>query len=226
MTMPEVTFRDMMRRTMHNLKLMDRQVNQFSGSGEPPYEFTQLINSFLGALALPRERDLYAMLRKVSIEDAQNDDQFPVLKNLCLESQDESIRAACDIPENLEVLVGFIRNGIAHGNMDLIQDANGDIARIRLTNSRKVKGGRFQMTWGTELDVHTLRQVLDSFFLIANRLYAEATDPKPRSDETVADLLRVQSVRQPALPLDKSAPRQRQHLLKHGFDRDRRRPPR
>ena len=196
MTMPEETFRDLMRRTMHNLHLMDRLMVQPQGSAEPPYEFTQLINSFLGALALPRERDLNTMLRKVSVEEAQANDQFPVLDNLCFDHHGEDSSAICDRPENLDELIGLLRNGIAHGNMELIQDANGDIARIRIANFRTVRGGRRQMTWGTELDVRTLRQVLDSFFRIANRLYEEAITPSPRGEERPANLPGGQAIRQ------------------------------
>ena len=57
--MPHESVRDIMRRTMHNLEFVEARAGL-----DGPYEVTQLINSFLGALAHPWEayrNDLTAM---------------------------------------------------------------------------------------------------------------------------------------------------------------------
>jgi hypothetical protein len=48
--MPHEPLRDVMHRTMHNLKFIEAQKTPHG-----PYEVTQLLNSFLGALAHPWE---------------------------------------------------------------------------------------------------------------------------------------------------------------------------
>jgi hypothetical protein len=64
MTMPTEPIRDVMRRTMANLAFIERHK---SDSG--PYEVTQLINSFLGALAHPWE-DMKSELRHMGLANA------------------------------------------------------------------------------------------------------------------------------------------------------------
>lgn len=52
--MPLEKPRDMMRRTMFNLRFIEQHASDRNG----PYEVTQLINSFLGAMAHPWEEYL------------------------------------------------------------------------------------------------------------------------------------------------------------------------
>ena len=65
MTMPTEPVRDIMRRTMANLAFIERHK---SDSG--PYEVTQLINSFLGALAHPWE-DMKTELRGITLSEGE-----------------------------------------------------------------------------------------------------------------------------------------------------------
>jgi hypothetical protein len=56
--MYEQLYRDVMRRTKRNLEIIEELHQRGLPGAEGPYELTHLLNSFLGAVALPRERDL------------------------------------------------------------------------------------------------------------------------------------------------------------------------
>ena len=62
--MPFEPVLDIMRRTMENLEFVERHANK-----DGPYEVTQLINSFLGALAHPWE-EFQAELLQMPLADA------------------------------------------------------------------------------------------------------------------------------------------------------------
>src|SRR5438876_2348403 len=99
--MPRVPVGDLMRRTMENLAFVEAHADP-----NGPFEVTQLVNSFLGALAHPWEK-FTAELGKVSIAQAEADG-WPRLTKEYATDRD---------PRDLGELLRLVRNGMAHGNI-------------------------------------------------------------------------------------------------------------
>jgi hypothetical protein len=106
--MPQERIRDIMLRTMKNLEF----IYEYKKKGYEVYEVTQLINSFLGALAHPWEvyRD---KLNDMSL-DVAAERGWPIIKKG--RKSDKEIRS-------LGAPVKHIRNGIAHGHVTFKADA-------------------------------------------------------------------------------------------------------
>ena len=100
--MPHEPVRDIMRRTMQNLEFIEKHA-------EPngPYEVTQLLNSFLGALAHPWEtyRDDLAPMSL----DAARDAGWPKIVKESPRDRD---------PDSLGDLIRLMRNAVAHGMLN------------------------------------------------------------------------------------------------------------
>lgn len=161
--------RDLMHRTMENLRIVDEL--HFAGDGSRygcPYEVTQLVNSFLGALAYPWE-DLRGGFFKSSVEDARRRWGFPEMP-----ASDENDNE----PKNLHQLLRELRNGVAHGNIKFFADSTDEIESIEIWNmaeDRKTKKG--YRTWGTRLSVAQLRQFLEAFVCLAEDCFNNRMRP-------------------------------------------------
>lgn len=155
--MPHEPVLDIMRRTMVNLRYVEHQATK---SG--PYELTQLINSFLGALAHPWEQyrtELNAMALASAVELS-----WPELRKEHESDKD---------PTSLGHLLQLLRNGIAHGNLTFLPDGKGQIAALKII-SKDRKGNR---TWGTIITPEAMRTLLRRFVdLIENTAASGAGD--------------------------------------------------
>lgn len=152
---------DIMHRTMDNLRYIEADATP-----NGPYEVTQLINSFLGALAHPWEK-YKPQLKNMSLAKAR-ECGWPEFKKGCTEDHD---------PTSLEDLLRLIRNAFAHGNILFIPEPTSDeIARIEFWNNR---GDR--RTWGTTLDIADLRRFLDCFVALADEIHAKQNRSKSQS---------------------------------------------
>jgi hypothetical protein len=143
MGMPTEPLVDIMRRTMANLVF----VGEHAGPSGP-YEVTQLMNSFIGALAHPWE--------------AMRDELMALPVSEAAESGWPSTpteRPGDQEPSSLGDLVRLMRNGFAHGNIEFLPGSTGDIRAIRLWNNNKA--GR--RTWGTIVTVDDARVFLRCF---------------------------------------------------------------
>jgi hypothetical protein len=140
-----------MERTMWNLEFIDKH-KQETG----PYEVTQLVNSFLGALAHPWE-ELQAEFKRRTIEEAEKDG-WPKVSKDSPEDVD---------PKHLGDLLRLMRNGIAHGNIQFLPEGDCEIEFIRIVNIDPRCGHR---TWGTVLKKQDMRQFLDKFVETARKL--------------------------------------------------------
>ncbi len=150
--MPDVPVRDVMHRTKDNLDYIWRRKDE-----RGVWEVTQLVNSFLGALAHPWEQWQHEPQLKLSLADAQAQGWPTVEKD---DPRDED-------PQNLRDLLRLVRNAMAHGNVEFLNDGNNEIRAVRFWNE---DGG--WRTWGATLDVPTLRQFLDCFIQLAAELPA------------------------------------------------------
>jgi AbrB family looped-hinge helix DNA binding protein len=161
MTMPDVPVRDLMDRTKANLDFIQQE---YDSGNRDVWDVTQLVNSFLAALAHPWEswRQDRAEILSMSLLEAEAHGWPRLEKD---DDRDED-------PKNLGELLRLMRNGIAHGNIKFISDHENNIGELRLWNADK--GFR---TWGTRMDVATLRRILDRTVTLAQRL-----PPNPRSE--------------------------------------------
>jgi len=153
--------RDVMQRTMFNLQFIEDRQDK-----DGPYEVTQLINSFLGALAHPWEH-FRNELNQISLSDSAGQG-WPQIKK---ERQtDVNLK-------NLGDLLRLMRNGIAHGNITFLPDERNQIRAVRLWNNNP-QGNR---TWGTILTVDVMRSLLDRFVQLTEDLHERQNGEWERS---------------------------------------------
>jgi len=140
MALPIDPIRDVMNRTMFNLEFVRERATK-----KGPYEVTQLVNSFLGAVCHPWEK--YPETFKMTFAQAT--------KRGCPYTKAE---LQCDKePANVAKLVNNMRDAIAHGNISF-EGTDGDISSIKLWVCPPKEGHR---TWGVVFTVAELRQFLD-----------------------------------------------------------------
>lgn len=168
MTSPERQDVDLIRRTLDNLQFIE-QHKQRNG----PWEVTQTVNSFLSIIAHPRERLLDPeAIKWLTLAD-------PKVTSAGLPSFASSWEYDSEQPRTLAQLLRLLRNGIAHGNVDLLNrrelaalrpeakfDAmlnHDDVAGIEVWNADNGKN----RTWGTVLTVEELGQALRGFATLA-----------------------------------------------------------
>jgi hypothetical protein len=134
--------RDFAERTQHNLEVVRR-----SGAvGGEVYEVTQLINSMLGLLVLPKEH-YYASIPTTPLEELRADGwPAPVL--------DGEFKR----PKHLRDLVRLLRNSVAHFNIEFVAP-QGEIKGVILSN--KCNCGK--VTWSASLSINELEQITRRF---------------------------------------------------------------
>lgn len=142
-------------------------------SANKVWEVTQIINSFLGIVAHPRER----LLDRSKIKWITLNDQRVV--SLGLPEIKSSWEFDSEEPRTISQLLRLLRNGIAHGNIELygIQDLKKygkdvpgnssidpqEIAGIEIWNEDNSNS----RTWGTILTIDELARTLNAFALLA-----------------------------------------------------------
>jgi HEPN pEK499 p136 len=147
--MPFDPIRDPMKRTMCNLRYIKRHC-----SDDGPYEVTQLVNSFLGALAHPWEHHK-AQLKQMSLLEAEKKG-WPILEKELPTDRD---------PKNLGDLLGLVRHSFAHGNIKFLGEDSCEITGLQFWNICEGK-----RTWGSVATVKQLGQFLDRFVELAKEL--------------------------------------------------------
>jgi hypothetical protein len=150
--MPSIPIQDLMRRTTLNLEFIEKHATQ-----KGPFEVTQLINSFSGALAHSWEK-LKLPLDEISIEEAEADGWPHVVTEY---PSDHAVKTLDDLVHNL-------RNSFAHGNIQYLADPKGEIAALRIQNldTRKKPPKR---TWGALVLVRDIRTMLYKFVEFAEQ---------------------------------------------------------
>lgn len=139
---------DFAKRTRRNLDVIQQQ----RGQGQEVYEVTQLINSMLGLLVLPKEH-YYQSIPKTP------------LAQLRQEGWPESVLSGdCDPPQHLRDLIRLLRNSIAHFNIEFTE-SDGQIDGVVLSNRRDNK-----TTWKAKLSLDELVKITNRFVdLILNQ---------------------------------------------------------
>jgi hypothetical protein len=140
--MYEDVIRDFARRTRRNLG----EVERLLADGHEVYKVTQLINSMLGLLVSPRE-EYVNRIPETPIRDLEQDgwliprvkDGFP------------------QVP-HLKDPVRYLRNAIAHFNIEFIDDGKNQIRILRVWNKY-----RSRKTWEAEMGLYDLRGIAERF---------------------------------------------------------------
>jgi hypothetical protein len=110
---------DFIKRTKSNLEYVELNKN------DNLFEFTQLINSLLGIVVLPRER---------SLKSIPNTDFETLLRNGW---RLPTIYLNTYGINDLRNLIRNFRNSIAHFNLRILSNANNQIDRLEIYNKRK-----------------------------------------------------------------------------------------
>jgi HEPN pEK499 p136 len=151
--MPHEPVRDVMRRTIQNLEFIEAHRGP-----RGPYEVTQLLNSFLGAMAHPWE--VYEMeICGRSLSEATASGWPRILKE----------RPRDRDPDTLGDLVRVMRNAIAHGNVQFLPGRAADIQALKIWNEDR-NGVR---TWGAVITVRDMRAILTCFVRLAEEIVAK-----------------------------------------------------
>jgi hypothetical protein len=141
---------------MFNLRYIEGVRNS-----DGPYEVTQLVNSFLAALAHPWE-ELKSNLKCTTLHQAAAEG-WPVLKR----ERPDDVE-----PTSLGDLLRLVRNSFAHGNIEFLGSGTSEITHLRIWNMTPNTDRR---TWGTIASVADMRQFLERFVELADELCASQT---------------------------------------------------
>lgn len=161
----------LMYRTIQNLEFIDRHESHGG-----PFEVTQLINSFLAVVAHPWDQLLdQRKLEQVKLESREfKECKFPRVPRLPVEGKPATVDDAYQ-------LLRVLRNGIAHGNMELLDRkklrslrqtgplprvTEDEIAGIKLWNRASDTA---PITWCTALDIFELRQILTAMMRLCEK---------------------------------------------------------
>jgi hypothetical protein len=116
------------------------------------YEVTQLINSMLGLLVLPQQRYFNRIPAIPLAELAEQG--WPMPRLISVSAQDQKV-------EDLRELMRYLRNGIAHFNLEFSTDRQNNINGLYLWNTR---AGR--VTWKVHLSLEDLKLITEKFIEI------------------------------------------------------------
>jgi len=141
--MYEDVIRDFAERTRKNL----RAIEHLLADGEEVYEVTQLVNSMLGLLVFPRE-EFIDRIPETSLIDLKRKG-WPIPK----------VRSGFPQISNLKELVRYLRNAIAHFNIEFIGDGTNQIRLLRVWNINRM-GAK---TWEADLGLSDIRGIAERF---------------------------------------------------------------
>lgn len=174
MTQPAHWIPTMMERTLDNLKFVRNERERLKSEGVDvdvagPFEVTQLVNSILCAFAHPWE-----LLLKPE-RDKRKAARDPMLKE-SVQRLSRHLHLSANRKPTVEELItglGYIRNAIAHGNIEYIPgpttcQGTQDIEKIRLWNCRFEEKTK---NWEQAFTIDELSALLDDFVSVANELW-------------------------------------------------------
>ncbi len=112
------------------------------------YEVTQLINSLLGLIVLPQQ-NYFSDIPKTSLDELKKAGWPQPLMQGTLP---KDLR-------NLNDLMRYVRNSIAHFNIEFTNDDHGQISGLKIWNVNKAK----KINWTAELTIIDLKLLLEKF---------------------------------------------------------------
>jgi hypothetical protein len=146
--MYEEVIRDFAQRTQKNLQAIEYLLKERKEGRDVPevFETTQLVNSTLGLLVFPQQQFV---------------DDIPETPINELKEMGWPVPKVCSgFPqvEDLNQLIRYLRNAIAHFNIRFIGDGQNQISFIKVWNCRDNK-----KTWEAELSVSDLQSITEKF---------------------------------------------------------------
>ncbi len=150
---PDDPIVDLVRRTLANLQTIDDLAAESTATYEP-FEVTQMVNSLLSLLVVPRELGTVDFVGRATVtphihsNGIRNWHKGPV--------EFELRRLSAEPPQHLKKLLGGLRNSVAHANFKFIADAQGTVTALRFTH--RARGGA--PLWSVEFKVTELRNFL------------------------------------------------------------------
>jgi len=140
----EDLIRDFAGRTQKNLCAIER----LRADGQEVFETTQLVNSMLGLLVFPREQFIDQIPKTSLLELREAGWPVPIVPNEFSQVTD------------LRELTRYLRNAIAHFNIEFIADESGEITGLRVWNTDQPGEKK---TWEAELSLSDLRGIAERF---------------------------------------------------------------
>ncbi len=142
--------KDFAQRTRRNLEVIE----QLEAEGQEVYEVTQLINSTLGLLVFPQQEYVNAI------------PPIPITEMKRMGWPIPRVTGNYKQVDDLNQLVRYLRNAIAHYNIKFIGDGKNRIQLLQVWNEH-----HGDKTWEAELSVNDLRKITDRFtaMLLDNR---------------------------------------------------------
>ena len=138
----ENVVKDFAKRTKLNLSL----IQEHHKKGNEAYEVTQLINSCLGLLVLPQQNFIRS-IPETPIDKLIDDGWI-------IPTVDGNYPQVKDLNE----LMRYMRNAIAHCNIEFISDSEDKLKSIKIWNKNRGK-----TTWAATLGLKELESLLDKF---------------------------------------------------------------
>jgi len=135
---------DLVDRTLANLRIIDELARQRSAEYQP-FEVTQLVNSLLSLLVVPRELGTVEFVGRATAAPHLNTDGIrrwhrgPV--------KFELTRLGGKPPEHLKKLLGGLRNSIAHADFRFISASGGAVSAIEFTNRSRAGVPQWSVTF-------------------------------------------------------------------------------
>lgn len=160
--MPQEPIRDFMHRTIANL--------EFVRAKSGPFEVTQLVNSFLGAVVHPWERFSTDQAFQKSLSEAHRLG-WPLIQKE--RQNDKPINTIWD-------LIRAVRNGLAHGNIEFRSAGSNEIKFLSVEDRYPRGHARAgQRRTGVVLSVEQLNSLLYCFTDLADDLCRRTVRPGP-----------------------------------------------
>jgi len=144
--------KDFTKRTMSNLNAIDNLLEQQQKKGEKitVFETTQLINSCLGLIVIPKETWLDNIPETSLVELKADGWPIPELSDPSEAWQDLTLRQ----------LIKYLRNAIVHWNIEIIQDGENQICGLKMWNDHEENDSRVHES---TLSVDDLRNFMGKF---------------------------------------------------------------
>jgi len=139
--------KDFALRTKHNL----RALRDIQNSGKEVYEVTQLINSMLGLLIFPKENYFRSIPRKTTEELLSEGWSIP--------------KVVGNFPQvrDLRELIRYLRNAIAHFNIEFYDEGTNKIKGIIVWNTPP---GSDIENWRAKMSIKELESITEKFLAL------------------------------------------------------------
>lgn len=141
--------KDFAERTLVNIRIIEENVKQ----GKEAYEVTQLINSLLGLIVFPRERDIN-QIPEIPLLDLKADG-WPCPKFKIFNDRNSV--------NNLRDLIKFLRNCVAHFNLEFLLSRGNEIDKIHIWNEISTRQGKKIKVQETTITIEELRIIAYKF---------------------------------------------------------------